>query len=112
MFNIAKTQFRGEVPARELDPLERKKTVRMVGDFVCDKHVQTTNGKLMKFGTFLDVHADFLNTVLYPLSLKNYPLNGIGLYLIQSKVVIDFGCPAIEIHRIARLPLYPDPRSL
>lgn len=111
MFDLARAEFRGDTSAIELKNYEGK-TVRMVGDFVCDKYVQTKNGKVMKFGTFLDVAGNFFDTVHFPPSLAKWPLNGNGVYLVQGKVVLDFGCPAIEVEKVARLPLKPDPRSL
>ncbi len=66
----------------------------------------------MKFGTFYDVNGDFFDTVHFPPSLASYPLNGSGVYLILGKVVLDFGCPAIEVIKLAKLPFKPDPRSI
>lgn len=111
MFDLARTEFRGDTSALELKHFEGQ-TVRMVGDFVCDKYVRTKNGKVMKFGTFLDVNGHFFDTVHFPPSLEKWPLNGNGIYLVMGKVVLDFGYPAIEVHKIARLPLRPDPRSV
>jgi DNA-directed DNA polymerase III PolC len=111
MFDLAKTDFRGDVPASSLPKYEGQ-TIRMVGDFVCDKYVQTKNGKVMKFGTFLDINGDFFDTVHFPPSLATWPLYGNGVYLIMGKVVLDFGYPAIEVEKIARLPLKADPRSV
>lgn len=110
LFDLVKTGFRGDTSAANLRDFEGK-TVRMVGDFVCDKHVHTKNGQFMKFGTFFDVNGDFFDTIHFPPSLKAFPLRGSGVYLIMGKVVIDFGYPAIEVHKIAKLPVHPDPRS-
>jgi len=110
MFELIKTDFRGDVPAKELHNYEGQ-IVKMVGDFVCDKYVQTKNKKVMKFGTFFDINGDFFDTVHFPPSLVQYPLNGNGVYLVMGKVVLDFGCPAIEVYKCARLPLQQDPRS-
>jgi DNA polymerase-3 subunit alpha len=110
MFDLVKTDFRGDVPAKELHNYEGQ-VVRMVGEFVCDKYVQTKNGKVMKFGTFFDVHGAFFDTVHFAPSLAAYPLNGNGVYLIMGKIVLDFECPAIEVQKCARLPLHANPRS-
>src|SRR5690606_3597849 len=53
LFDLARSGFRGDAPARELGA-HRDKTIRMVGDFVCDKDVRTRHGAHMKLGTFLD----------------------------------------------------------
>ena len=110
MFDLAKTEFRGDIPALSLAKYEGQ-TVRMVGDFVCDKYVQTKNGKVMKFGTFFDLDGNFFDTVHFPPSLAKWPLYGNGVYLVMGKVVLDFGYPAIEVEKVARLPLKADPRS-
>lgn len=110
MFDLIRTGFRGEAPASGLVQYAGQ-TIRLVGDFVCDKYVRTKNGKTMKFGTFYDVNGDFFDTVHFPPSLAAYPLQGAGVYLIQGKVVLDFGYPAIEVQKLARLPVKPDPRS-
>jgi len=110
MFDLAKSNFRGEVLARDLH-LHEGQTVRMVGDFIADKTVRTKNGTLMKFGTFLDAQGDFFDTVHFPPSLKSFPLRGNGLYLILGKIVLDYGYPSLEVYKCARMPMKNDPRS-
>src|SRR5690606_23364800 len=110
MFELAKSHYRGNAMASYLPALEGK-SVRMVGDFVTDKTVRTKYGDYMKFGTFLDVNGDFFDTVHFSKSLKTYPLRGNGVYLIEGKVVMEFGCLAIEVQKAARMPLRADPRS-
>ncbi|MBX9448883.1 MAG: hypothetical protein KL787_03855 [Taibaiella sp.] len=110
LFALAKSSFRGETMAAELARSEGQ-VVRMVGDFVTDKRVYTKSGQHMKFGTFFDNNGDFFDTVHFPFSLKQYPLRGNGLYLIEGKVVLDFEYPALEVIRCAKMPLKPDPRS-
>lgn len=111
MFDLARSEFRGDALAKELQEHEGK-TIRMVGDFVCDKHVTTKTRQHMKFGTFFDSEGDFFDTVHFPQSLTKYPLRGNGLYLLEGKVTVDFGCPALEVTRCAKMPLKPDPRSV
>lgn len=110
MFELAKSPYRGNAMASDLPALEGK-TVRMVGDFVTDKTVRTKYGDYMKFGTFLDVNGDFFDSVHFSKSLKAYPLRGNGIYLLEGNVVQEFGCPAIEVQKAARMPLRADPRS-
>lgn len=66
----------------------------------------------MKFGTLLDAEGEFFDTVYFASSLKKYPLYSSGLYLIEGKVVLDFGCPAIEVYKCGRMPMKADPRSV
>ncbi|CDS93696.1 DNA-directed DNA polymerase III PolC [Sphingobacterium sp. PM2-P1-29] len=111
LFDLAKSDYRGDAKASELSQYEGR-TIKMVGDFVVEKYVRTKNDKLMKFGTFLDSCGEFFDTVHFPPSLASYPLRGAGLYLIEGRVVLEFGCPAIDVIRCAKMPLKPDPRSI
>ena len=110
LFDLTKSDYRGDIPSKELGQHEGK-IVRVVGDFVCEKFVKTKRGDLMKFGTFLDANGYFFDTVHFPQSLAKYPLRGAGIYLVEGKVVVEYGCPSIEVIRCAKMPLKPDPRS-
>lgn len=109
-FDMVRSSFRGDVMARNLTRFEGK-TIRMMGDFVADKTVKTKQKKYMKFGTFLDAEGNFFDTVHFPPSLNEYPLYGDGIYLIQGKVVLDFGYPAVEVEKVGRVSVLSDPRS-
>ncbi|MGV3762740.1 DNA polymerase III subunit alpha [Parapedobacter sp.] len=109
-FDLARSDYRGDVLATELQAHEGR-TIRMVGDFVAEKTVKTKRGDFMKFGTWFDAKGDFFDTVHFPQSQQQYPLRGAGLYLIEGRVVVDFGCPALEVTRCGKMPLKIDPRS-
>jgi len=109
-FDLARSNYRGEVEAKDMAKHEGQ-TVRMVGDFVADKTVRTKHGDYMKFGTFIDVTGNFFDTVHFPLSLKQYPLRGSGIYLLEGQVNVEFGCPSLTISKCGKLPLKQDPRS-
>ena len=108
-FDLLKTSYRGEVMAQDL-PKHEGKTVRMVGYFIARKPVRTKTGKAMGFGTWIDVAGNFFDTVHFPQQLQAWPFEGIGCYLIESKVVIDFGVATLEVSRMKRLPMKDDPR--
>ena len=110
LFDLARSDYRGEVAAADLLAHEGQ-TVRMVGDFVAEKTVRTKRGDFMKFGTFLDASGVFFDTVHFSQSLRPYPLRGAGLYLIEGRVVAEFGCPSLEVVRCGKMPLKADPRS-
>ena len=110
LFDLARSAYRGDVMASALAQ-HGGHTVRMVGDFVLDKALKTKRGDLMKLGTFLDAHGNFFDTVHFPQTLRQYPLRSAGLYLLEGKVVVESGCPSLEVHRCGKMPLKPDPRS-
>lgn len=111
LFDLAKSDFRGDIFAEDFVNNEGK-TIRIVGDFVAEKYVRTKNGEIMKFGTWFDVNGNFFDTIHFPQVLKQYPLYGTGLYLIEGTIQIEFGCPSLQVIRCARIPLKPDPRSI
>ncbi len=102
-FDMLKTGYRGNALATDL-PKRAGKTVRMVGDLVSIKYVRTVKKELMHFGCFLDEEGRFFDTVHFPDSLKKYPFTGYGVYLIEGKVVEEFGYPSVEVRKLARLP--------
>ena len=110
LFDLAKSSYRGDIFAEDMTAHEGE-TIRMVGDFVCEKIVRMRNGGQMKFGTFLDAEGHFFDTVHFPQTLVEFPLRGNGIYLIEGKIVVDYGCPTLEVRRCAKMPLKSDPRS-
>ena len=108
-FDALKTKYRGDILAKELLNYFGKK-VKMLGQLVTIKPVRTVNGDYMNFGTFIDVNGDFFDTVHFAQSLKAYPFNGKGVYLLSGKVVQEFGYPSVEIEKMAKMPYQPDPR--
>ena len=108
-FDMLKTKYRGNCKSKGL-MLMLGKTVRMVGMYVTRKYVRTKHSKLMNFGTFLDYEGKFFDTVHFPEILQKYPFKGLGCYLIQGKVTAEFGLPTLEVGKMAKLDLLPDPR--
>lgn len=111
-FNLLKTSFRGDVMVRDLmNHVNRE--VRMVGYLVSIKDVpiQYKDGKTkMNFGTWIDVEGGYFDTTHFPPCLKRYPFRGLGCYLLLGRVVVDFDFPSVEIIKMERLPMVPDPR--
>ena len=84
--------------------------VRMTGQLVTVKYIKTVKNEWMNFGCFIDAEGSFFDTTHFPQSLKDYPFRGSGTYLILGKVVEEFGFPSIEVEKLAKLPVRPDPR--
>lgn len=108
MFDMIRSSYRGDVQANDLSR-HIGKTVRMVGNYVCEKTVRTRNNKKMWFGTFLDVEGNFMDTVHFPDHTPSYPFRGKGCYLIEGKVIDDFGSQSIEVAKFAKLPIKDNP---
>lgn len=65
----------------------------------------------MHFGTFTDVQGEFFDTVHFPPSLKQYRFQGDGVYLVLGKIVEEFGFPSLEVEKMAKMPMKPNPKA-
>lgn len=83
--------------SREL-PGHLHQMVELIGYFVTTKPVITVKGETMQFGTFLDKHGDWLDSVHFPDSFRQYPFLGKGFYVLKGKVVEEFGVYSIEVN--------------
>jgi len=108
MFDFLKTSYRGDVMAADLHK-HIGKTIKMVGNYVCEKTVHTIKNTKMWFGTFLDANGDFFDTTHFPNTTPMYPFKGKGCYLILGKVVEDFNFPSIEVLKFAKLDIHMNP---
>ena len=81
----------------------------MLAYLISRKHVPTKKGT-MYFGTWIDANGDYFDTAHFPDSLKEYPFQGGGCYLLLGTVEVDFHFPTITIHKMAKMPMIPDPR--
>ena len=109
-FDLLVTTFRGEALAGEMLAKVGQK-IRMLGQLVTVKYVKTVKGELMHFGTFIDHTGEFFDTVHFPQSLQQYRFQGAGVYLLLGKMVEEFGYPMLEVEKMAKMPLKPDPRQ-
>jgi DNA polymerase-3 subunit alpha len=107
-FDMLKTKYRGEVMVKDFLNYENK-IIRIVGYLIARKDVPTVKGH-MNFGTWIDGDGAFFDTTHFPDILYRWPFKGPGCYLIQGKVVVEFGFPSIEVEKVDRLPMVDDPR--
>lgn len=108
-FDMLRTNYRGDVMVADMGK-HLGRTVRMVGHYICQKSLRTKKGDPMAFGTFWDASFDYLDTVHFSESLRQYPLQGAGTYLLEGKVMEEYGVPSLQVTRMAKLPIRPDPR--
>lgn len=107
-FDLLQTRYRGSVFVKDLLKFH-KQQVKMLAYLISRKHVPTKKGT-MYFGTWIDVNGDYFDTAHFPDSLKQYDFQGGGCYLLLGTVEVDFHFPTITIHKMAKMPMIPDPR--
>ena len=109
-FDLLQTRFRGDTHARHMAAYKGK-SIRMVGWLVNTKYVRTVKQETMYFGCFLDHQGNFFDTVHFPQSIRSYPFRGSGIYLLKGVVNLEYNHPSLEVEKMARLPVKPDPRE-
>lgn len=107
-FDLLQTSYRGSVFVEDLLKFH-KQQVKMLAYLISRKHVPTKKGT-MYFGTWIDVNGDYFDTAHFPDSLKQYDFQGGGCYLLLGIVEVDFHFPTVTIHKMAKMPMIPDPR--
>lgn len=107
-FDLLQTRFRGDVMAKDLLK-HHKKTVRMLAYLISRKHVPTKMGA-MYFGTWIDAEGELFDTAHFTGSLKEYPFQGGGCYLLLGHVEVDYHFPTITVSKMAKMPFIADPR--
>ena len=107
-FDLLQTKYRGSVLVKDLLKYY-KQQVKMLAYLVSRKHVPTKKGA-MYFGTWIDANGEYFDTAHFPDSLREYDFQGGGCYLLLGTVEIDYHFPTITIHKMAKMPMIPDPR--
>lgn len=99
---VKKHSTEGTILAQEMYQYTDK-MVTMLGYMVTRKQTRTSNGKNMSFGTFIDRAGDFIDTVHFPPSLRQFPFRGKGVYEIKGKVVEEFDFISIEVNSMLKV---------
>ena len=101
-FDLLKTKFRGELMACQMLNFVGQR-YRMLGKLVTVKNFRTCKGDPMALATFIDATGEAFDTVHFPQTLKAWPFQGDGVYLLLGKVTEEFGQPSLEVEKMARL---------
>jgi DNA-directed DNA polymerase III PolC len=107
-FQLLQTKYRGDVMANDL-VYHKKRQVKMIAYLISRKHVPTKMGA-MYFGTWIDAAGELFDTAHFTNSLKHYPFQGGGCYLLLGNVEVEYHFPTITIIKMAKMPFIPDPR--
>ena len=76
----------------------------MLGKLVTRKLVRTSKGELMAMGTFMDATGGVFDTVHFPQTLKEWPFQGDGVYLLLGKITEEYGQATLEVQKMAPMP--------
>ena len=100
-FDLVQDDF-PTLKAQEI-PKYNGQTIKIAGYLVAIKNTGTTQGQRMCFGTFLDLDGYWIDTVHFPPSVAAYPFRGKGCYLLEGKVMEEFGFYTLEVEKMVKL---------
>ena len=86
------------------------KEFAICGYLVTVKNTTTIHKQRMQFGTFLDLHGHWIDTVHFPPAAARFPFRGKGVYLLRGQVSEEFGFITLEVNYMERLAYVQDPR--
>lgn len=108
-FKMIETPFEPHFKVKDLKN-HIGKTIVIYGDLITLKRTRTNQGDLMYFGTFYDEDFQIFDTVHFPKMAKNYPVYGKGVYKCVGKVMNEFGFLSLQLTKIYKMSVRPDPR--
>lgn len=104
-FNLIKNDPKVHFKASELEN-SIGTVIKIMGYLIHVKGTRTSRAERMSFGVFIDKEGNWIDTVQFPNVAKRFPLRARGCYLIEGKVVEEFGFISIEVQRLQRLENY------
>ncbi|MCY1633812.1 DNA polymerase III subunit alpha [Marinifilum sp. D737] len=102
-FQLVKNDLPSDIKACHLPRLINR-YIRIVGFLIHRKPTKASNGKIMYFGTWIDLDGYWLDTVHFPPIAKEYPFRGPGCYVIEGQVMDEYGFLSIEVSKMERMP--------
>lgn len=79
------------------------KVVRIAGYLVCTKEVKTVRNERMQFANLIDPAGDTFDITVFPPEVKQYPFTGRGVYVVEGKVVEEFGLVTLDAVKMGRV---------
>lgn len=102
-FTLLRQQIPSNLKALQLPDFINKE-VSIVGYLVNVKNTPTSKGQRMCFGTFIDLDGNWIDTVHFPDSARQFPFTGNGCYHIKGTVTVEYDFLSIDVNYLKRLP--------
>ncbi|RFS21013.1 DNA polymerase III subunit alpha [Chitinophaga silvatica] len=101
-FEVLQHEQEQYIPARLFHQYINKPIITL-GYLVTIKYLRSNKGEPMCFGTFLDREGSYIDTVHFPDSLKKYPLQKSGFYILEGKVISDYDVLSLDINKMQKI---------
>ncbi len=100
-FDLIEEENLPEISAKELKSKIGKR-VSIAGYRIHVKTTRTSNGKAMRFGTFIDTKGHWIDTVMFPDAVAKIKHIDPGCYLLKGLVTEEFGHISLEVNDMKR----------
>ena len=86
------------------------KDILIYGSLVTTRFNKTSQGKLMRLSTFIDIKGNYFDAVHFTNVVHSYLVNGLGIYACHGKITDRYGFFSINIIKSRRVGMVLDPR--
>ncbi|CAH8283413.1 DNA polymerase-3 subunit alpha [Mariniflexile fucanivorans] len=109
-FDLVDDVFHDNIKASDMHKHTNQNAL-LYGVLVNTRFHKTSQGKLIRFCTFIDRDGHYFDTVHFTKVVDTYPINGMGVYGCYGKVTEEFDFCSLDIIWSKKMSLKPDPRS-
>ncbi|WP_163517951.1 DNA polymerase III subunit alpha [Gelidibacter japonicus] len=110
-FDLVDEVFKNSIMATQMSQ-HINQAVLLYGVLVNTRFHIASNGKHMRFCTFVDKEGNYFDTVHFTQVVDLYPIHGVGVYECYGTVTEEFDFCSIDIIWSRKVSLKPDPRSV
>ena len=108
-FSLVTDSFCRHIKAKEMNQFTDK-NVLLYGKLVTTRYNKTSQGKLMRLSTFIDVNGNYFDVVHFTNVVHLYPINGMGVYACYGKITNRFGFCSMNVIQSKKMSIAGDPR--
>ena len=109
-FDLIDEVYQEHIKAIELNNYINQ-NVLLYGSLVNTRFHKASNGKLIRFCTFVDCTGHYFDTVHFSKVVDKYPIHGLGIYECYGRVTEEFDFCSLDIIWTKKMSLKRDPRS-
>ena len=109
-FNLVNGQMTNGVLASQMKDFINKE-VLIYGSLVTTRFNKTSQGKLMRLSTFIDLKGDYFDAVHFTDVVEKYPINGLGVYACYGRITDRFDFYSMSVVWSSKSAILPDPRN-
>jgi len=109
-FKLVTEPFLPSIKAKEMIDFTNK-NVLIYGLLVTTRFNKTSQNKLMRLSTFIDIEGHYFDAVHFTDVVHQYPINGMGIYACFGKITNRYGFCSMNVIQSKKMSIAGDPRN-